>query len=772
MALSHLPDAAHASPRLAPAIRIRWTPPVLVLSLLVAAALVSPALADILSLYDDVGRLVRVIREDGEAATYHYDAVGNILRISRESGVPQATVVSTVSTATLPRSRSTTVTFSGANFSGAAVTASPGISVTGIRADVDTLVVQVSVEPAASLGPASLTLRTPHGAPSVPFTITGGPPLVIALSPARALAGMLVVVGGAEFDPAAPAANEVRINGTVAPVLQASATSLTIRVPDGATTGPVSVTTASGTGTSAADLAVGTLGPRRAGIPTADLIAYWSFDLDGRDDAASFDLVLQGGLDSSAAGAIGRGLAFDGDPGRVAARPRDDDLLNLASGDFSVALWAKWTSIEGERVLVEKCQGASLCNGGAWGLTKLSDHRLLAFPFVVSEPGAVAPGRWYHIALTREGSAARLYLDGIPLAERTGAGGIAPVSDPLQIGERTGPQTFPMNGVIDEVAIWARALSPPEVAALAALFDPGPPRLTRVSPAKALPGMVVTVTGGEFDGASAGNNLVRVNGIGAPVLDATASTLRIRVPAGVATGPVSVTTPWGTGQSETDLVIGTLGPSRAGVPTTDLLAYWTFDADGRDAADSHDLTLEGGLTVTAPGVIGQGLAFPGDPAAFATLGSGDGTFDFGAADFSLVLLARWSSVAGEQVLIEKCRGATGCSAGFTLSKLADNALLASPLVVSAPGVVAEGRWYHVALVRQGSTARLYLDGAEIADAEVGDLSIPAVEDPLRIGERGGPQSFPMTGVIDEAGIWARALSPAEVAALAAATRPP
>jgi YD repeat-containing protein len=35
-------------------------------------------------LYDDLGRLVRVINETGEAATYHYEAVGNILRITRD----------------------------------------------------------------------------------------------------------------------------------------------------------------------------------------------------------------------------------------------------------------------------------------------------------------------------------------------------------------------------------------------------------------------------------------------------------------------------------------------------------------------------------------------------------------------------------------------------------------------------------------------------------------------------------------------------------------
>jgi RHS repeat-associated protein len=56
-----------------------------------------PARADIVYLYDDLGRLVRVIRDDGEAATYHYDPVGNILQITRESGVAQTTAVTSTS---------------------------------------------------------------------------------------------------------------------------------------------------------------------------------------------------------------------------------------------------------------------------------------------------------------------------------------------------------------------------------------------------------------------------------------------------------------------------------------------------------------------------------------------------------------------------------------------------------------------------------------------------------------------------------------------------
>jgi RHS repeat-associated protein len=48
----------------------------------------TPAFADIRYLYDELGRLVRVIREDGEAASYHYlsDGLGSILGLTDAAG--------------------------------------------------------------------------------------------------------------------------------------------------------------------------------------------------------------------------------------------------------------------------------------------------------------------------------------------------------------------------------------------------------------------------------------------------------------------------------------------------------------------------------------------------------------------------------------------------------------------------------------------------------------------------------------------------------------
>ncbi len=75
-------------------------------------------------------------------------------------------------------------------------------------------------------------------------------PTITSFTPISGPIGTTVVVAGTNFDPVA-ASNTVRFNGVTATTPSAaSATSLTVTVPVGATTGPIFVTTLAGTGSS------------------------------------------------------------------------------------------------------------------------------------------------------------------------------------------------------------------------------------------------------------------------------------------------------------------------------------------------------------------------------------------------------------------------------------------------------------------------------------------------------------------------------------------
>lgn len=80
--------------------------------------------------------------------------------------------------------------------------------------------------------------------------------------------------------------------------------------------------------------------------------------------------------------------------------------------------------------------------------------------------GSASTGTWYHLVGVREGSTAKLYLDGTLLLSGsiTGTGGVTAGGD-FYIGGFNGSQGL-INGNLDEIGIWNRALTAEEVQAL------------------------------------------------------------------------------------------------------------------------------------------------------------------------------------------------------------------------------------------------------------------------------------------------------------------
>src|SRR5262245_3191495 len=118
--------------------------------------------------YDDLGRLIKVIDQNGNVAEYVYDAVGNILEIRRST-------------------------------------------IAGLA--------------------------------------------ILSFTPSQGPVGTRVTISGQGFSPT-PSANAVQFNGVAATVTAATATSLVVTAPQGATTGPLSVTVAGNTATSASNFTV------------------------------------------------------------------------------------------------------------------------------------------------------------------------------------------------------------------------------------------------------------------------------------------------------------------------------------------------------------------------------------------------------------------------------------------------------------------------------------------------------------------------------------
>jgi len=85
--------------------------------------------------------------------------------------------------------------------------------------------------------------------------VTQQTPAITSFSPPEGPVGTSVTITGTNFDPV-PANNTVQFNGVTAVVTSAAATTIVATVPPGATTGPITVTTAAGTATSATNFTV------------------------------------------------------------------------------------------------------------------------------------------------------------------------------------------------------------------------------------------------------------------------------------------------------------------------------------------------------------------------------------------------------------------------------------------------------------------------------------------------------------------------------------
>lgn len=183
------------------------------------------------------------------------------------------------------------------------------------------------------------------------------------------------------------------------------------------------------------------------------------------------------------AGRFGNGLQFDGidDQVLIARSP------TLEPAAVTVEGWVRSATSPGAyRHIV--AQGAMTCLAASYGLYTGAGGGLAFYVsrydadgsggFTVSPAAlpAVWDGAWHHVAGTFDGSAVRLYVDGVQVG--TGTSTTIPIGYGLpnpdgllgSFGGTCNPQ-LAYNGDLDEPRIWRRALSAQEIVASVAMGD-------------------------------------------------------------------------------------------------------------------------------------------------------------------------------------------------------------------------------------------------------------------------------------------------------------
>ena len=151
----------------------------------------------------------------------------------------------------------TNVSITGTNFTGATSVAFNNTNATSFTVNSATSI-NATVPGGATTGPVSVTTPNGTGQSSTSFTVTGGggnPPTVTSFTPASGPVGTNVSITGTNLT----GATAVTFNGTASTSFTVnSATKISARVPAGATTGLIAVTTPNGTGQSSTSFTVTT----------------------------------------------------------------------------------------------------------------------------------------------------------------------------------------------------------------------------------------------------------------------------------------------------------------------------------------------------------------------------------------------------------------------------------------------------------------------------------------------------------------------------------
>ncbi|HVV70062.1 MAG TPA: LamG-like jellyroll fold domain-containing protein, partial [Verrucomicrobiae bacterium] len=212
-------------------------------------------------------------------------------------------------------------------------------------------------------------------------------------------------------------------------------------------------------------------------LPTtpSSLVAWWPGDVSALDVAGGHNGTLKGGV-TNGPGLLNQAFRFNGVNGFVEIP--DHPSLNSGLGDFTVSLWAYFSDATAQQVLIEKWVQSSRAG---WSLLKTSGNRLrLALGDGAGNEQDIDSGtlalpvtNWVHLAVRRQGSTFGVFTNGVAVATGTHAAGLTSSSS-LKFGAREGTSAF-LNGAMDEVTLYNRALTDAELTAVVAgVSAPGP----------------------------------------------------------------------------------------------------------------------------------------------------------------------------------------------------------------------------------------------------------------------------------------------------------
>lgn len=230
-------------------------------------------------------------------------------------------------------------------------------------------------------------------------------------------------------------------------------------------------------------------------VPNMDgLVAYWSLNEGSgtsTDDNSPNNNIgtLNGGLDSTGwtDGKSGKALQFDGSNDYV--NIPNSPTTNFGTGAFTLSTWVR-TSSPTNGIIIDTSTTPSTFNQMK-RLAIENNGKNIAF-YVRSSGGnpdltinvGLNDGNWHYVVGTYDSNVRKLYFDGSLVGSDTSAIGNTDTAQPWRMGSALGG-SVPFTGLMDEVAIYNKALSESEIKQLySGLVSPG--QLATIKPLTSL----------------------------------------------------------------------------------------------------------------------------------------------------------------------------------------------------------------------------------------------------------------------------------------------
>jgi uncharacterized repeat protein (TIGR01451 family)/CSLREA domain-containing protein len=214
-----------------------------------------------------------------------------------------------------------------------------------------------------------------------------------------------------------------------------------------------------------------------AAIP-AGLVNWYRAEENALDFADGNHGSLMNGA-TFAAGKVGQAFSFDGVDDQVLI---PDNANQNPGSNFTVEAWVNPSSSGHGRPIAQKRAGQ------VGGYTFETTHAPYASndglqfivwiggvqqPFLQTPAGVLTNNVWQHVAATYNGTALRIYVNGVERASTPASGAINITNDPVVIGRNVVIPSFAWHGAIDEVSFYNRALPQAELQTIVAAGSVG-----------------------------------------------------------------------------------------------------------------------------------------------------------------------------------------------------------------------------------------------------------------------------------------------------------